>query len=114
MTVNAQLRERGDLQKEIHAARTKHAQALRALHHDAANYRLMRRGEEPKAKTVFERLDTLRTEPKKQPERPRFDKLKERKPERQTPSTTPAHDRLRKLREQKSDGPSYDGPDLDR
>ncbi|HCE23020.1 MAG TPA: relaxase, partial [Hyphomonas sp.] len=114
MTINAQLRERGELQKEINAMRTKHAQALRALHHDTTNYRLMRRGEEPKAKTAFERLDTLRAEPKKRPERPRFDKLKERKPERQTRSTTSAQDRLRKLREQKREGPSYDGPDLDR
>ena len=114
MTINAQLRERGDLQTEINAARTKHAQALRALYFDTANYRLMHRGEEPKAKTAFERLDTLRAEPKKQPERPRFDKLKERKPERQTRSTTSAQDRLRKLREQKREGPSHDGPDLDR
>ena len=53
MTINAQLRERNELQKEINATRTKHAHALRALHYDAANYRLMHRGEEPKAKASF-------------------------------------------------------------
>ncbi|MEP4733332.1 MAG: hypothetical protein ABJY16_12415, partial [Parvibaculum sp.] len=113
MTVDAQLRERGGLQDEIKSTRARHAQALRALHFDAANYRLMERGQEPKAKAAFERLAAPRVKEAKGPERPRLDQPQERKAER--PSRAPStEDRLRRLRERKRKGPSRDGPDLER
>lgn len=113
MTVEAQLRERGELQSEIRNTRTRHAQALRALHFDAANYRLMERGHEPKAKAAFERLDAPRVKQAKGPERPRLDQPQERKAER--PSRAPStEDRLRRLRDQKREGPSRDGPEFER
>jgi len=67
------------LQFEIKAARSRHANAIRGLHFDVANYRLMKRGEELRVKTVFERLHGLRDNTKEMAPRPRFDQLKERK-----------------------------------
>jgi len=66
------------LQFEIKAARSRHANAIRGLHFDVANYRLMKRGEEPRAKIVFERLHGLRDNTKEMAARPRFDQLKEK------------------------------------
>lgn len=113
MTINAQMRERRALQTDIKAARSKHAHSLRELHFDVANYRLMQRGEAPKAKSAFERLDTMRRDDKRPEARPRFDQLKEVKAQ---PKKRPlsAQDRLQKLREQKRERPSHDGPDLER
>ncbi|WP_340149027.1 relaxase/mobilization nuclease domain-containing protein [uncultured Sneathiella sp.] len=113
MTINAQMRERRALQADIKAARSKHAQALRELYFDAANYRLMKRGEAPKAKSAYERLDTMRRENQRPQARPRFDQLKEVKPQ---PKKRPlsAQERLQKLRDQKRSGPSHDSPDLER
>lgn len=110
MTISAQLRERGELQAEIKTARDKHAQALRALHFDAANYRLMQRGEEPKAKSAFERLDALRTEQTKPPQRPRFDRLTEKKPDAAKERMS-SDERLKRLREQQKMPPR--GPEFD-
>jgi hypothetical protein len=39
--ITAQLRERQELQARIQTARTRHAQQILALHHQAANFRLM-------------------------------------------------------------------------
>ncbi|WP_422005809.1 relaxase/mobilization nuclease domain-containing protein [Pyruvatibacter mobilis] len=110
MTINAQLRERGDLQQEINAARTKHAQALRALHHDAAYYRLMRRGEEPKVKTAFERLVTMREQPALDSKHPRLDRVKENKPDAAKKHVS-SDEHLKRLREHQQTPPR--GPELD-
>lgn len=62
--LQAQRAERQSLQEQIRHTRDRHAQHLRELHRDAANYRLMQRGEEaPKAKTAFERIEALRAKP---------------------------------------------------
>ncbi|MEO9827652.1 MAG: relaxase/mobilization nuclease domain-containing protein [Paracoccaceae bacterium] len=45
--VEAQLKDRHSLQIEIRVARNRLAEVLHGLHHDRANYRLMRRGLEP-------------------------------------------------------------------
>lgn len=134
MVVDAQLCERAALQSEIRAQRTKHAQKLRSLHFDAANYRLMRRGEEAKAKPAFERIETPRQEvrsppiqkreqttpapqqrkPQKAPERPLLDHLREQRSTAPARGTKSVEDRLRSLREGKKDGPSRDGPEIER
>jgi hypothetical protein len=49
--------------QQIQQARSRHAERLRELHRDAANYRLMQKGEPPKAKTAFERIEELRSKP---------------------------------------------------
>lgn len=54
--VEAQLRDRQSLQVEIVAARNRHAEALRGLHHDRTNNRLMMRGFEPFARKAFSPL----------------------------------------------------------
>ncbi|WP_282128462.1 relaxase/mobilization nuclease domain-containing protein [Roseobacter litoralis] len=54
--VEAQLKDRQSLQTEIRAARNRHANVLRELHHDRTNYRLMLRGLEPLAKKAFSPL----------------------------------------------------------
>lgn len=134
MVVDAQLRERAALQTEIRATRAKHAQKLRSLHFDAANYRLMRRGEEPKAKPAFERSEKPRQEvrspptqqreqtppapqqskPEKAPERPLLEQLRAQRSTAPARPTKSAQDRLRSLREGKRDGPSRDGPEIER
>lgn len=53
--IEAQLSDRRLLQVEIKATRADHAQALRTLHFDAANYRLMKKGLEPRVRAAFER-----------------------------------------------------------
>lgn len=115
MMLNAQLRERQDLQTEIRTARDKHAQALRELHFDTANYRLMQRGQEPKPqptpKTAFDRLDAMRGQPEAMPQRPRFDRLSEKKPDAAKKRMS-SDERLKRLREQQQMPPR--GPELDR
>lgn len=65
--LQAQRAERQALQLQIQQARNRHAERLRELHRDAANYRLIQRGEEPpKAKTAFERIEALRAKPQPQ------------------------------------------------
>ena len=61
--LQAQNAERQSLQQQIQQARNRHAERLRELHRDAANYRLMQKGEPPKAKSAFERLEELRSKP---------------------------------------------------
>jgi hypothetical protein len=77
--LQAQLRERQSLQHQIREARTRQAERLRELHRDAANYRLMQRGEPPKAKTAFERIEALRAKPTPQAT-PEFQKAQGREP----------------------------------
>lgn len=48
--IAAQMEERQRLQRDIRQARSLHGAQLKSLHRDAANYRLMQRGEAPKAK----------------------------------------------------------------
>lgn len=111
MVINAQLGERRELQFGIKAARSRHVNAIRGLHFDVANYRLMKRVEEPRAKIVFERLHGLRDNTKEMAARPRFDQLKEKKLEvKKRPISS--EERLRRLREKRRCGPSQ-GPDLD-
>ncbi|MGV6848422.1 MAG: hypothetical protein ACWA5A_08595, partial [Marinibacterium sp.] len=57
--VEAQLRDRQNLQAEIVAARNRHAEVLRGLHHDRTNNRLMMRGLEPLAKKAFSPLKSV-------------------------------------------------------
>jgi hypothetical protein len=52
--IQAQLNERQQLQVQIRKVRTRHAEKLHDLHKDAANYRLMQRGEVPKLQREFE------------------------------------------------------------
>lgn len=54
--IEAQLKDRQSLQAEIVAARNRHAEVLRGLHHDRTNNRLMMRGLEPLAKKAFSPL----------------------------------------------------------
>jgi seryl-tRNA synthetase len=60
--LEAQQAERQTLQSQIQQARSRHAERLHDLHRDAANYRLMQKGEQPKALTPQERLGSLRSE----------------------------------------------------
>lgn len=111
--IASQMQERQNLQAEIKATRSRHAQALLDLHSDTANYRLMKRGEAPKprAKTSFERLEALR-EKSRQPESQRQSKPAtqiKQKPKRQPLSSDERLKRLRERREQQRDR----GPELE-
>ncbi len=75
--LQAQLAERSNLQNNIREARQRHAAALRALHHDLTNYRLMRRGEEPKPRTAFERLEAMRRGDGRSSSADRLERLKQ-------------------------------------
>lgn len=110
--VDAQLQDRRALQTEIKTARSKHAQILRELHFDTANYRLMQRGEEPKPqpKSAFDRLDTMREQPAPDAKRPRLDRLTEKKPDAAKKRMS-SDERLKRLREQQQMPPR--GPELD-
>ena len=44
------------LQADVRAARTRHAEVLRELHHDRTNYRMMKQGLEPLARRAFSPL----------------------------------------------------------
>lgn len=108
MLIAAQLRDRRQLQVQIKGVRDRHAQTLRALHFDQANYRLMQRGEEPRAKPAFEHTKAL------QPDAVRTAPAKEAERERKSPSR-PHEERLRRLRarDRKRDDPSH-GPEFER
>ena len=110
--VAAQLKDRQHLQTEINVVRTKHARTLRELHFDTANYRLMKRGEMPKPKSAFDRLEAMREKSRDELTRHRFDRLKEQKPTAISQRNS-TEDRLRKLREEQN-GKSDHGPELDR
>jgi hypothetical protein len=89
--VQAQLHERQQLQVQIRTVRARHAGQLRDLHKDAANYRLMQRGETPAMRDAFNRLGKLRHDRGAQPSPP-------------TPQ-----DRLDRLRSgERKDGPDHD------
>ena len=123
-----QLNERQLLQMQIRNARSKHAEILRELHYDRTNFRLMRRGLEPKEKRVFsppqtenrqnveqqkglatakpvsaqERLDKLRSDQK-------LTASRQGKPKKRPPS---AKERLKRMQEDRNSKPR--GPDLER
>ena len=108
MLVSAQLSERRALQVEIKTARSRHAEVIRSLHFDLTNSRLMKWGQEPKARRAFEQTKT----PLKQPSRTRLDRLKEAQTKPPCRTRSP-QDRLNDLREEKK-GPSRDGPEFER
>ncbi len=90
--VQAQLRERQELHQKILAARQRHAERVRELHKDAANYRLMQRGEAPNLREEHReqaRPDTAPTPQTRKPLTPqdRLDRL------RQGRTREPDHDR---------------------
>ena len=107
--------------------RERHAQALRELHFDAANYRMMKRGQEPKAKPSFERsrppIPTRQTKPEPQPQpdaqrlasldqnKERLDQLRAKSVDKQRNQDRQA-ERLRRLRENKDQKPQ--GPEIER
>lgn len=124
--VQSQLRERAALQRHIRETRARHAERLRTLHKDAANYRLMQRGEAPNLKQDFEQTKTG-----KSPERPgaelrppqtltqAFNQAAQQpKPSINLPQRPSSQDRLQRLREgRKRDPKSRDRghePDLER
>ena len=133
--VEAQLHERQLLQAQITAARNKHAAALRELHYDRTNYRLMRRGLEPRERKVFAPPKPVPVKPQQPPRDPhvkilnreqiakaqdvqtRLDKLRRDHRGASTSKTTETcrptrEERLRRLREARDHKPR--GPDLER
>ncbi|WP_420412391.1 relaxase/mobilization nuclease domain-containing protein [Roseibium sp.] len=104
----SQMQERRDLQAEIKVTRSKHAQALLDLHSDTANYRLMKRGEEPrpKAKSSFDRLDDLR-EKAKQP-KTRQTAIRHSEFERQPRSPGERLKRARERKQRQDRGPELE------
>lgn len=103
--LQAQQAERQKLQLQIQEARNRHAERLRELHRDAANYRLVQRGEEPpKAKTAFERIEALRSKPAPQTSAER-QKSQDREP-------LSARERIERLRKKGAERPPE--PDLER
>lgn len=110
--ITAQLQERQKLQDEIRAARARHAQALREIHFDATNYRLMQRGQEPKAKPSFEQAKPASPQPPKDQNRLRLDQLREKTPEAARHKDR-TQERLRRLRDSRRDPPEK-GPEPER
>ncbi|WP_282091439.1 relaxase/mobilization nuclease domain-containing protein [Epibacterium ulvae] len=133
--VEAQLHDRQTLQAKITAARNKHAAALRELHYDRTNYRLMRRGLEPRERKVFAPTKPVPVKPQQPPRDPhveilkreqiakaqdvqtRLDKLRRDHRGASTSKTTETRrltreERLRRLREERDNKPR--GPDLER
>jgi hypothetical protein len=103
--LQAQRAERQTLQLQIQQARSRLAAHLRDLHRDAANYRLMQRGEEPpKAKTAFERVEALRSKSPPQAA-PEFQKSQGREP-------LSPRERIERLRTKDRERPPE--PDLER
>tara|TARA_R110001599_G_scaffold318163_1_gene527696 strand:- start:3082 stop:4479 length:1398 start_codon:yes stop_codon:yes gene_type:complete len=99
--LHAQQTERQSLQQQIQQARNRHADRLRELHRDAANYRLMQKGEPPKAKSAFDRLEELRSKPtpqasvefqKAQGREPLSPKEREERLRKKGPERPPDHD----------------------
>ena len=87
--VEEQLRERRSLQSQIKKARTGHTTALRDLHFDLTNYRLMKRGQEPKlrpqsqkpdrsAERVTPELNEAGQKPARAAQKNRLERLRER------------------------------------
>jgi len=110
--IGAQLQERQSLQDEIKATRTRHAQSLRDIHFDATNYRLMRRGQEPKVKSAFQNAEPQKAPTPEDKNRMRLDQLREKTvPSAQRDES--ARERLQKLRENQRDAAPR-GPELDR
>jgi hypothetical protein len=111
--IASQMQERQNLQAEIKATRSRHAQALLDLHSDTANYRLMRRGEapKPKAKPSFERLEALREKSRQSETQRQSEPASQQKPKpkRQPLSPDERFKRLRERREQQRDH----GPELE-
>jgi hypothetical protein len=107
--LQAQLRERQTLQAQIREARNNHAQRLRDLHRDAANFRAASRAEPSKAPTPQERLDSLRTKAA-----PQFTPEAQQTQKSGAPLST--KDRLERLRQESKDKDRErpPGPDLDR
>ncbi len=110
--ITAQLQERQTLQDEIRAARARHAQALREIHFDATNYRLMQRGQEPKARPSFEQTRPPSPQPLKDQNRHRLDQLRAKNAE-DARHEDRTQERLRRLRENKHDSPDK-GPEPER
>lgn len=110
--ITAQLQERQALQDEIKATRARHAQTLREIHFDATNYRLMTRGQEPKARPSFEQAKPASLQPPKDQDRLRLDQLREKKPEAAQQKDR-TQERLRRLRENRRDTPDK-GPEPER
>ncbi len=110
MVINAQLGERHELQLEIKAARSKHAIELQRLHFDVTNYRLMDRGEAPKPKAAFNRLEALRNKKPAKPQRPRLDQLTAKTSDK-AKNRMSSDEGLTRLREQRQKPPR--GPELD-
>jgi len=109
--VHLELQDRQQLQAEIKATRSKHAQTLQKLHSDAANYRLMKRGEVSRTKTAFERLEGLREQTPSERPRQRLDQFIEKKPDAAQKRMS-SDERLKKLREQERQNQSK-GPELE-
>lgn len=107
--LQAQLRERQTLQAQIREARNNHAQRLRELHRDAANFRGVSRGEPPKAPTPQERLDSLRAKAA-----PQFTPEPQQSQKPRAPLS--AKERLERLRQEPKDKDRErpPEPDLDR
>ncbi|ALG91179.1 MULTISPECIES: relaxase/mobilization nuclease domain-containing protein [Actibacterium] len=110
--IDAQLQERQKLQDEIKAARARHAQALREIHFDATHYRLMKRGQEPKAKPSFEQTRPPSLQPPKDQNKVWLDQLREKTPEAARHEDR-TQERLRRLRENRRDPPDR-GPEPER
>jgi hypothetical protein len=102
--LQAQQAERRSLQEQIRQARNRHAEQLRGLHRDAANYRLLQKGEPPKVKTAFERFSELRSKPAPQAT-PELQKRQDRAP-------LSPKDRFERLRRQGRERPPE--PEMER
>ncbi|MDA5556191.1 relaxase/mobilization nuclease domain-containing protein [Shimia sp. MMG029] len=130
--VEAQLKDRQSLQAEIVAARNRHAEVLRSLHHDRTNNRLVMRGLEPSTKKAERAKVTAHslkqsfdeTQKKMSVERVKTAQVRLealRKDQQQSPSVRVRHtgrdaispqDRLKRLREGQTRKPR--GPELNR
>lgn len=122
--ITAQLKDRQGLQHTIRQTRSRHAEQLRQLHKDAANYRLMQKGEAPKLKEAFDRTQPVKPvpvaeRPTSQTLTPAFNKAATPEiPAEPRPHLRPsAEQRLERLRQRRTRDPSRDRghePDLER
>ncbi|MCP5391922.1 MAG: relaxase/mobilization nuclease domain-containing protein [Sphingomonadaceae bacterium] len=108
--VQDQLRERAELAHQMREVRNHHLERLRALHRDAANYRLMERGEAPKLQQEFEQVQpkaeqrerpmAAQAPPKLETPTQSFGQSAQpEKPAAKSPQRPSQQDRLRNLRE---------------
>ncbi|MEM6413512.1 MAG: relaxase [Pseudomonadota bacterium] len=121
--IDAQLRDRQSLQEKIRDARATHAKEIRALHFDLTNYRLMKRGQEPKARPSFERTKPAIQQQAKAPPTPvqeqrtsdpRLDRLRSQQRPAEAKDNHPSpEERLERLRERKQTPPTR-GPEFER